>query len=189
VGSSLEGLCRELRKSGFAGACILEGGIGRWASAGKPIAGMALDTFRSDRVTADQMRMLASSTRWEIILADETLDTRSQVLVSTGEHIPFNDPKVFAERLKKQATATDEAMLIITRKGRKYGEIKAALNGLKVPVYYLEGGFNAYEAKLRMMVDMEESQTATVSYSPSNKKVTGSFQGGRRIKKSCGCGG
>jgi len=185
VGSSLEGLCRELRKSGFAGACILEGGIGRWASAGKPITGTALNALQANRVSADQMRVVAASKDWKVVVADESLKIREQVLVPGGEHIPFNEPKVFAERLKGQLAKSDEALLIITRDGRNYGEIRAALNELKVPVYYLDGGFDAYEAKLQMLVDMEESQTATVSYMPSGKKTTG----GRRIKKSCGCSG
>lgn len=189
VGSSLEGLCWELRNSGFPGAGILDGGIGCWARAGNALAGVAPDAARSNRVTADQMRRLASSERLKIIMADKTLDIYSQVLVPRGEHVPFTEPERFAEELRAGLTDMDQAVLVITRNGRKYDEMRAMLNDSKVPVYYLDGGFKAYEARLQMLLDMEESQTATVSYMPLGKKTSGSFKGGRRVKKSCGCGG
>ena len=69
------------------------------------------------------------------------------------------------------------------------GALDRALSGMKADIFYLKGGYAAYEKQLQMQVAMLNRTTATISQSPSRKQTRGSVGGGRRVKKSCGCSG
>lgn len=189
-GQRIEGLCGELRDAGFTSVRILAGGMASWVAQGLECSGVAVQEVLFDRVGTDQIDEIALSDEWQMIYVDSSPEMRAQVLLPCAKHIAVESTGALQARLESEMATMDQSrrLLVVTRDGSGYGPIKQILKRVGHFAYSLDGGLEAYEQRLRLLVDMEERQTVTVTSSPSGKKVSGGL-GGRRVKKSCGCSG
>ena len=175
----LEEECRKLREMGFSNLSLWHGGMnawrqlgGKWEGSGDPDA---------DRVAPIALRDIARATDWLVVDAGGGSTHR----FDGCQAIPFDAPKKegFVSALNAAIAAQPQVatVLIATETGDGYADIAETAGKIDALVYYLEGGWKAWEAHRRMMEAIPHARTVV------SRNAAAEADGARG--RSGGCGG
>ena len=173
--SALEDECRKLREMGFRDLSIWYGGLNAWRRRGGTLEGGGGADV--SRLPPAALHDVAYSTDWLVVAVDGDATNGLEESVA----IPFDASKKdgFIAALNAEIEARPQvgAILIASDAGGNYGAIAEVADRIDAFVYYLEGGWSAWEAHRGMMGSIQHGRT-----------IVAQSSGGVRVRPG-GCGG
>lgn len=145
-GRQLEAECRELRAAGFADVGIWPGGLNAWRRRGGAVEGSGAAGL--DRVPPSALEEIAGAEDWlTVSIGGDVRGLAHAVAVPLDPARPVD----FADALRKALEERPQvaSVLIIAEDTRDYGLAAEAVAGLDASVFYLEGGWGAWEEQRR----------------------------------------
>jgi len=148
--SKLQAECRRLNKRGYQ-AYILAGGLLAWHEKGQVLRGDLTRLIAYTLLTPAVVYQEAEQSNFIFIDVSPENAAEKQVLPGVVFKIPFDfrqnvnlDLKqALGKAVKKVPTGR---MIVCNRSGKGYAAIRGGVNGIDgKPVFYLEGGWQAYE--------------------------------------------
>jgi rhodanese-related sulfurtransferase len=172
--------CRKLRQIGFSNLSLWYGGLNAWRRRGGLLEGGGGTDI--SHVPPVALHDIAFATDWLVVSASGAATNG----LEGSEAIPFDASKKdeFVAALNSAIEARPQvgAVLIVTDAGKDYGAIAEMAGQVNAFVFYLEGGWAAWEAHQQMMGAIQHSRTAVA------QSATGMPGGGVRVRPG-GCGG
>lgn len=173
---ALEEECRKLRGLGFADLSLWPGGLNAWRQLGGPLEG---DGSAVDRLPPVALHDVAAAADWLVVDAGGGATDRFAGCVA----MPFDPAKTdaFISALNAALAARPQAasVLIATDAGADYGAIGNVAGKIDAFVFYLDGGWQAWDAHRQMLDAAQHSRTVVAQ---------GAGTGNAR-PRSGGCGG
>ena len=178
--SVLEEECRKLRDIGFSSVAIWYGGLNAWRQRGGQLEGEGGDDV--SYLPPMAMHDIAFATDWLVVrVGGEATSNRLDESVA----IPFDaaKPDEFAITLNAALKARPQitAVLMIADDGEDYRAMAETAAKLDAVVFYLEGGWAAWQAQQQMLEATQHNHTVS-------SQSTGIANGNVRAR-SGGCGG
>ncbi|HOW98755.1 MAG TPA: rhodanese-like domain-containing protein [Kiritimatiellia bacterium] len=168
--------CRKLRGMGFPEVWLWYGGLNAWQRRGGPLEGPG--TAGMNRITPIALHDIGFSTDWLVIATGGAKTNQWE----GGVIIPFNPAKPgdFAAAVNAAIQERPQvgSVLIASDQGGDYEPVSALAGRINGFVFYLEGGWEAWEAHRRMMGAIRQGHTVVAQGSAPG--------GGTRVRPGCG---
>ena len=176
--STLEMECRKLREMGFSDLSIWYGGLNAWWQLGGQVEGSG--DSAPDRVPPIALHDIAYAADWLVVDISGGVTNR----YDGCEIIPFDVSKkdVFVSALSATLKARPQvsSVLIATHTGDDYEVVAEAVNEIDAFVFYLEGGWMAWEAHRQVMETSRHSRNVVML------RASAGTGGGRSGAGGCG---
>ncbi len=165
--------CRKLREAGFSALSLWYGGLNAWRRRGGSLEGSA----PVDRVPPIALHDISYSTDWLVVTVGGAATNGLEGVVA----LSFDPakPEDFASALNAAIKDRPQvgSVLIATDKGEDYPAIAGLAGRINAFVFFLDGGWAAWEAHRQMMGAIQQGRTMSTQSTSS---------GGGRVRPGCG---
>jgi len=149
-----------LRELGFPRVTILDGGLVGWIAAGGEVEGDRFETGRLNKIPADIFFQESLYDHW--LLIDVSPAGTAGKVLPPAKHIPYpQSAKKFQAQFEKAIAAHGNSsralVLLFNQDGSRYEELEPLL-ATPWPLFFLEGGADAYQAAQERQTHMREPQ-------------------------------
>ena len=176
---ALEEECRKLRETGFSNLSIWYGGLNAWRRRGGELEGTG--ALAVDRVPPAALHDIVDAADWLVVAVGDGMTNGPDGSVA----IPFDaaQPEAFVAALNSALEARPQvaSVLIATMNGEDFGPLAAAAGEVNAFVFFLHGGWTAWEEHRQIMAAIQPGRVAVV-------RSTSTSGGGATVRPG-GCGG
>lgn len=165
--------CRKLRELGFGTLSVWYGGLNAWRRRGGVLEGSG----PVDRVPPIALHDISYSTDWLVVTAGGSATNGLEGVVA----LSFDPakPEDFASALNAAIKDRPQvgSVLLATDKGEDYSALAALAGRIDAFVFFLDGGWESWEAHRRMMGAIQQGRTMSTQSTSS---------GGVKVRPGCG---